>query len=141
MSKSLGNIIKGRDFINDFNSEILKYLILSVHYRSVLNFNNSFIHQVIGNLIKIYSSLKLADKIIKSSIDSQPSDEYDILFDKYKSQIESFLDNDLNTPGVFSVLFDIIREFNTIAVNKKITSSSKYFLKNLYISLIITGKY
>ena len=131
MSKSLGNIIKGRDFINDFNSEILKYLILSVHYRSVLNFNNSFIHQVIGNLIKIYSSLKLADKIIKSSIDSQPSDQYDILFEKYKSQIESFLDNDLNTPGVFSVLFDIIREFNTIAVNKKITSSSKYFSEKL----------
>ena len=131
MSKSLGNIIKGRDFINDFNPEILKYLILSVHYRSVLNFNNSFIHQVIGNLIKIYSSLKLADKIIKSSIDSQPSDQYDILFEKYKSQIESFLDNDLNTPGVFSVLFDIIREFNTIAVNKKITSSSKYFSEKL----------
>ena len=131
MSKSLGNIIKGRDFINDFNSEILKYLILCVHYRSVLNFNNTFIHQVIGNLIKIYSSLKLANKIIKSSIDSQPSDQYDILFKKYKSQIESFLDNDLNTPGVFSVLFDVIREFNTIAVNKKITSSSKYFAERL----------
>ena len=39
MSKSIGNIIKGRDFIKEYNAEILKFIILSVHYRSVLNFN------------------------------------------------------------------------------------------------------
>ena len=39
MSKSLGNIVKGRDFIKEYNSEILKFLVLSVHYRSILNFN------------------------------------------------------------------------------------------------------
>ena len=55
MSKSIGNIIKGRDFINDHNSEIFKFLILSVHYRSILNFNKKLINQTIINLIKIYS--------------------------------------------------------------------------------------
>ena len=57
MSKSLGNIIKARDFIKDYNPEILKFLILGVHYRSVLNFNESQINSTIINLIKIYSSI------------------------------------------------------------------------------------
>tara|TARA_A100001035_G_scaffold196544_1_gene157432 strand:- start:4308 stop:5768 length:1461 start_codon:yes stop_codon:yes gene_type:complete len=130
MSKSLGNIIKGRDFINDYNSEVFKFLILSVHYRSILNFNQTIINQSIGNLIKIYSALRLADNIKSSNIDSMQSELYKKEFKAFNDKIEKFLDNDLNTPGVFGVFFDIVRKFNLISVNKKITGESKYFAEN-----------
>ena len=130
MSKSLGNIIKGRDFINDYNSEIFKFLILSVHYRSILNFNKKIIDQTIGNLIKIYSSLHLASNIMSSNLEIKVNDDYKKEFEIYNEKIDAFLNNDLNTPGVFGILFDVIRKFNLLSVNKKITSEIKFFADN-----------
>ena len=129
MSKSLGNIIKGRDFINDYNSEIFKFLILSVHYRSILNFNKTIINQSIGNLIKIYSALQLAENIMKSNIDIKQNALYTKEFEVFYKKIEGFLNNDINTPGVFGIFFDVVRKFNLISVNKKISGESKYFAK------------
>ena len=127
MSKSLGNIIKGRDFINDYNSEVFKFLILSVHYRSILNFNQIIINQSIGNLIKIYSALQLAEKTISSDVSIDHNELFDKEFELYTKKIEDFLDNDMNTPGVFGVFFDVVRKFNLLSVNKKISGESKYF--------------
>ena len=127
MSKSLGNIIKGRDFINDYNSEIFKFLILSVHYRSILNFNQTIINQSVGNLIKIYTALQLAENIMGSDISINQNELYDKEFEIYNEKIEEFLNNDMNTPGVFGVFFDVVRKFNLLSVNKKISGESKYF--------------
>ena len=121
------NIIKGRDFINDYNSEIFKFLILSVHYRSILNFNQTIINQSVGNLIKIYTALQLAENIMGSDISINQNELYDKEFEIYNEKIEGFLNSDMNTPGVFGVFFDVVRKFNLLSVNKKISGESKYF--------------
>ena len=127
MSKSIGNIIKGRDFIKEYNSEILKFIILSVHYRSVLNFNKKMINQSIINLIKIYSSLENADRINKFGIDESRNLIHEEYFKDCQNKADDFINNDLNTPGLFSVFFEMIRKFNSISVNKKVTPELKYF--------------
>ena len=127
MSKSIGNIIKGRDFIKEYNSEILKFIILSVHYRSVLNFNKKMINQTIINLIKIYSSLENADRINKFGIDESRNLIHEEYFKDCQNKADDFINNDLNTPGLFSVFFEMIRKFNSISVNKKVTPELKYF--------------
>ena len=48
MSKSLGNIRRMRDFLEKFNSEIFKYMVLSVHYRSEVDFTDTTIHNAIA---------------------------------------------------------------------------------------------
>ena len=126
MSKSLGNIIKARDFITDYNSEILKILILSVHYRSVLNFNESQINNSITNLIKIYSSINLADLIIIKQKNQKKDLDFKNFVHACEEKIYEFMNNDFNTPGFFSIIFDLIRRFNLLAVNKKITPELKY---------------
>ena len=127
MSKSLGNIIKARDFIEDKGAEIFKFLILSVHYRSILNFNDKIINQTINNLFKIYSSLKLSSEINNSELDTAYVKEYDNYFTLKKEEIDSYINNDFNTPGAFSVIFDIVKKFNLLALNKKLNSEIKYF--------------
>ena len=127
MSKSIGNIIKGRDFIKKYNAEILKFIILSVHYRSVLNFNKKMINQTIINLIKIYSSLENADRINKFGIDESRNLIHEEYFKDCQNKADDFINNDLNTPGLFSVFFEMIRKFNSISVNKKVTPELKYF--------------
>ena len=127
MSKSIGNIIKGRDFIKEYNAEILKFIILSVHYRSVLNFNKKMINQSIINLIKIYSSLENSDRINKFDIDESRNLIHEEYFKDCQKKADDFINNDLNTPGLFSVFFEMIRKFNSISVNKKVTPELKYF--------------
>jgi len=127
MSKSLGNIVKGRDFIKEYNSEILKFLVLSVHYRSILNFNKKIINQTIINLMKIYTSLKLSNDINISKVEEKESLDHKNYFNAIEKKLVDFINNDFNTPGVFSVMFDVIRKFNLISVNKKITPESKCF--------------
>ena len=127
MSKSLGNIVKGRDFIKEYNSEILKFLVLSVHYRSILNFNQKIINQTIINLIKIYTSLNLSNDINNSKVEQKESTEHKKYFTSIEKKLVDFINNDFNTPGIFSILFDVIRKFNLVSVNKKITSESKSF--------------
>ena len=127
MSKSLGNIIKARDFIEDNNAEIFKFLILSVHYRSILNFNDKIINQTINNLFKIYSSLKHSAKINNSEIETVYVKEYENYFNFKKEEIDSYINNDFNTPGAFSVIFDLVKKFNLLTVNKKLSSELKYF--------------
>ena len=60
MSKSLGNVVKGRQFIEAYSAEILKYIMLSSHYRAMFNINDEKIAQTISSLARVYGSLKEA---------------------------------------------------------------------------------
>jgi len=135
MSKSLGNIIKARDFIKDYNPEILKFLILGVHYRSVLNFNESQINSTIINLIKIYSSISLAESIIDKKQKEIEALDFKNYINNCELEISQFMNNDFNTPGLFSIIFKLVRKFNLLAVNKKVNPELCY-ISNLFISLI-----
>jgi len=123
MSKSLGNIIKARNFMNDYNPETLKYLILSVHYRSSLNFSFKQIQQSIFGLIKIYTALEQAQNNIKEKNNvsniSYFKEELDV--------VHASFNNDINTPIVFAQLFNAVRKFNNVFKNEKNQNIAKEF--------------
>ena len=124
MSKSLGNIIKARTFMTDYNPEILKYMILSVHYRSPINFSFKQIQQSIISLIKIYTALEQAQNSIKeknnTSNISYFNEEFEI--------VQTSFNNDINTPIVFAQIFNVIRKFNNAFKNEKNENIAKEFL-------------
>ena len=139
MSKSLGNIVKARDFIKENNAEIFKFLILSVHYRSILNFNDKILNQTINNLLKIYSSLKLSSEINKSQIVSNPINSYEDYFQNKKQEINAHINNDFNTPAALSVIFELVKKFNLLAVNKKVTPEIKFFSEKFDDFFVLYG--
>ena len=124
MSKSLGNIIKARTFMTDYNPEILKYMILSVHYRSPINFSIKQIQQSIISLIKIYTALEQAQNSIKENNNisniSYFNEEFEI--------VQTSFNNDINTPIVFAQIFNVIRKFNNAFKNEKNENIAKEFL-------------
>ena len=67
MSKSLGNILTGRAFLEKYDAEILKYMMLSVHYRSVTDFGEAAVSQCVSSLARIYSALGVAEAIAKEA--------------------------------------------------------------------------
>lgn len=113
MSKSLGNVVKARDFMDQFNPEILKFMMLSVHYRSPLNLSDSQVHQAIGRLDRIYSAVNLADQIIDQGIDAQEDKAFRKELTAADAIIEAALNDDFNTPKMFAAVFDVVRLVNS----------------------------
>lgn len=118
MSKSLGNIKKARDFLNEYNAEILKYMMLSVHYRSLSDFSEDAIERAVSGLARIYSSLNLAERVIEvaqaGSVLPAPASVKAVqeAITKAESDIANALNDDFNTPEMFASIFNVIRAFN-----------------------------
>ena len=91
-----------------------------------MNFNESQINNSITNLIKIYSSINLADSIIVKQKNQKEDLDFKNFIHTCEEKTYEFMNNDFNTPGFFSIIFDLIRRFNLLAVNKKITPELKY---------------
>ena len=121
MSKSLGNILTATEFLKTYNGEIARYISLSVHYRSAIDFDNSVIEKSIGELQRIYSAKEKALSFLKS--DQNPSDE---VWKPFIEQVESAriaidnaFANDFNTPDVLAILFSTIRSYNSLCGNEQ----------------------
>ena len=115
MSKSLGNVVSMREFSEKNHAEVYKWIVLSVHYRSVTDFNQDTIDRAYAGLAKFYSALAMAENVCHSDASVSP-----VTDEKYKTelatawtQIETALNEDFGTPTAFAVLFDVVRKFNT----------------------------
>ncbi len=107
MSKSLGNIASPRDLLSSYGSKLVRYFFLSHHYRSLTNFSEELMDDAKNSLQRIQDFiLKL-----KNGKDTKESAN---LFTKYKKEFYKFMDDDLDTPNALAVIFNLIRELNTI---------------------------
>ncbi len=110
MSKSLGNVVNMREFLEKNHPEVYKWIILSVHYRSLADFTDATIDQSVAGLAKIYSALAMAESyVISIEVDQKYENELDRAWQK----ITESLNHDFSTPGAFAVLFEQTRIFNS----------------------------
>lgn len=119
MSKSLGNIRTMRSFLEIYPAEVFKYLVLSVHYRSVTDFSENTIDQSISALARIYSTLSLVRDFDGESSD-RPSEELRKKIEEATGRFEKAINDDFNTPKGFAAIFDLVR-----FVNQKIKRGMK----------------
>ena len=132
MSKSLGNIITLRSFVQKYHPEIFKYIVLSSHYRSQITLSDTYILNAVSGLSRIYSSISNAqDIILTNSEDAKPSNNFlEVIEHEHKNSLDA-LNDDFNTPLFFSTIFNVVREFNKyytseISINEKIFIASKF---------------
>lgn len=112
MSKSVGNIMSGRDFMATYNPEILKFMLLSVHYRSVSDLSESAIENAIKGLARIYSAISLAEDYVTEQ--STNDLDFQKIAEKSWVELSSALNDDFNTPEAFSKIYDLVRSFNSL---------------------------
>jgi cysteinyl-tRNA synthetase len=116
MSKSIGNIISMREFMKQYPSEVYKWLILSAHYRSTLDFNDETLTRAIANLARIYSSLSLAEEYIDTGgVSGKDLNQarQDLQIEKASISIEAALNDDFNTPEVWAAFYEVLRIYNS----------------------------
>ena len=108
MSKSLGNVIWAKDMIASIGGNVLRWLMLSTHYRSPLNINEDGIETARKELSKVMQPLKQA--YVKLSLaDDVIGEDYDeVLVAPFLAAME----DDLNTPNAFAALFEAVKVFN-----------------------------
>jgi len=100
MSKSLGNFFTVREVLKQYKPEIIRFFILSSHYRSPLNYSDEQLNDARTALTRLYTALRGCDGL-NTAIDSD-----------YKARFKQAMDDDFNTPVAVSVLFDLARELN-----------------------------
>lgn len=143
MSKSLGNVTTGRSFLTHYNPEILKYLILSAHYRSPSDFSEAPINNTIHALARIYSALNSAKGIATANVaPGKAPAKFEEALKAAQSKVEEALDDDFNTPEVFAAVFEIVRMFNSMyRKGQKITPELSAIGAALTQYIVTTGKY
>lgn len=100
MSKSLGNFFTVREVLKRYQPEIIRFFILSSHYRSPLNYSDEQLNDAAAGLNRLYTALRgvtVADEPVITD---------------YQIRFKEAMDDDFNTPVAVAVLFDIARELN-----------------------------
>jgi len=114
MSKSLGNFFTIPDIAEKFDLEVLRFFMLSVHYRSPVNFSFELMEQVNQALSRLYTAKLRWQDIMEQG---EPSKEMRELSQKTKEAFIENMDSDLNTAGALGALFELVRGANYMLDN------------------------
>ena len=102
MSKSLGNFFTVREVLKQYRPEIIRFFILTSHYRSPLNYSDEQLDEAALALTRLYTALR-GIKITDNAIDVD-----------YQERFKEAMNDDFNTPIALAVLFDLARELNRL---------------------------
>ncbi len=128
MSKSKGNFKTIRQALGQYNFRVLRFLFLSSHYRSTIDFTNTILEQSKNSLQRIQEFVNKIDK------NYEDQDEKKVV-EELKIKINNALGDDFDTPTAFAVLFEFIRSQNTKGVTGKYVY--EYFIElNSFLNIL-----
>ena len=131
MSKSLGNFFTVRDISEKYDLQVLRFFMLSAHYRSPLNFSDDLMESAKNGLERIITSGAKIRDIISNGKDGKVTDAEAKLLDEAKEYITKFeeaMDDDCNTANAISAVFELVKFANS-NLNE---GSTKVFAAGVY---------
>ena len=124
MSKSLGNFKTVREIADVYGYEVIRYFLISSHYRSPINYNLEIIEQCKSALERLYNCRDSLDFSIKNAkTDIADDNEILALIDSRKEQFINSMDDDLNTAVGIAAVFDLVSDINTKIINKEVSKN------------------
>ncbi|MDO4363018.1 MAG: cysteine--tRNA ligase [Clostridia bacterium] len=124
MSKSLGNFKTVREIADVYGYEVIRYFLISSHYRSPINYNLEIIEQCKSALERLYNCRESLDFAVKNAKSDIADDEEILaLIDSRKEQFINAMDDDLNTADGIAAVFDLVSDINTKIINKEVSKN------------------
>lgn len=123
MSKSKGNFFTVRDILKEYSGEVIRFFLLSGHYRNPINFSDTLMEQArasIGRMENCKEQLEFLEKEGKDGAMTAAEAEAVEGFDRYRQEFIKAMDDDLNTADGISAVFQLVTAINT-AVNSETT--------------------
>ena len=114
MSKSLGNFFTVRDVAEKYGYEPIRYLMISSHYRSPINYSVDIIDQCKASLTRLHTCRDSLDFALKNAGDGEPENAAEIRaqMEARKQQFVEAMDDDLNTADGLAAVFELVRDIN-----------------------------
>lgn len=138
MSKSLGNFFTVREIGEKYDLQVLRFFMLSAHYRSPLNFSQEIMESSKNALERIVTAVTNLKHLSESAQSVNLSEEEQALLKEmgvYRQKFEEAMDDDLNTADAVSAVFELVKFANTNAGEK----SSKEFVEKLKEEIVSLG--
>lgn len=139
MSKSKGNFFTVRDILKQYDPEVLRFFILSAHYRNPINFSEELILQAGNGLERLYNAKENLNHTIENASNIKLTVMEIEKLSNLRHHKEHFLevmDDDLNTADAISTIFELIREINS---NLEETSSKEFASNALSLLMELAG--
>ena len=122
MSKSLGNFKTVREIANVYGYEVIRYFLISSHYRSPINYSIDIIEQCQSALDRLYTCRESLDFAIKNAKSDIADDEEILkLIASAKDEFIKAMDDDLNTADGIAAVFNLVSTINTEIINKEVS--------------------
>ncbi len=115
MSKSKGNFFTVRDILKDYDGEVIRFFLLSGHYRGPINFSRDLMEQARNGLARMITAKNNLKYLIANSTGALSDEESErlTLLSKYKDRFIDAMEDDLNTADAISAIFELIKSINT----------------------------
>ena len=130
MSKSAGNFFTVRDISEKYDLQVLRFFMLSAHYRSPLNFSAELMEAAQNGYDRIVTSVSNLNYLLENTASEKMSDEEAKLLEEAKGFIVKFdeaMDDDFNTADAIAAIFELVKFINTNVS----AASGKEFLQAL----------
>ncbi len=124
MSKSLGNFFTIREVLKDYKAEVVRYFMLTSHYRSPLNYSTEQLDAANAALDRLYIAIRGLSLNVKDAVGGS----------EFEQRFTEAMDDDFNTPEAIAVLFDLSKEINR--QNKKGNNKEAVGLGNILLKLV-----
>ncbi|MFC4025690.1 cysteine--tRNA ligase [Oceanobacillus longus] len=141
MSKSLGNFVLTRELIAHHDPQVLRFFMLSVHYRNPINFTEELLESAKNSYDRIKTAYHNLEHRKQSSMNLvNDTDSWVAKIDEMKARFESEMDDDFNTANAISVLFDLSKEANVYLQSKQTCATViAYFQETMKSLLQVLG--
>ena len=146
MSKSLNNFFTARDVLKEYDSDVIRFFMLSAHYRTQINFSKELLDSAKASVERLYNTIgnleNLIDEVSREDMNEEEKDYIDSL-NKYREKYIQKMDDDFNTADAITVLFELSKDLNTnlnVNSSKEVVSKALGVLRELGAPLGILQK-
>ncbi len=112
MSKSLNNFFTVRDIAAKYDYEVIRFFMLSAHYRSPINFSDELMDAAKSSLERMYNCLDNLKFLAESAPEGEVDGEIKEAMDSYKAKFIAAMEDDLNTADAIAAIFEAVRYIN-----------------------------
>ncbi|MBQ9199256.1 MAG: cysteine--tRNA ligase [Lachnospiraceae bacterium] len=131
MSKSLGNFFTVREISEKYDLQIIRFFMLSAHYRSPLNFSDDLVESAKSSLERIKTAVSRLDEIKNAAKADKATDKENTLIselDGFEKKFDDAMEDDLNTADAISAIFELVKFANTnVDENSTVELASKVY--------------
>lgn len=137
MSKSLGNFKTVREIANVYGYEVIRYFLISSHYRSPINYSLDIIEQCKSALERLYTCRDSLDFAIKNAAEETKENDAELIaeLDKRREQFIAAMDDDLNTADGLAAIFELTKDINTKILDRDVSKAVCEHAAKLYDEL------